>query len=99
MTDKLVQIPDEWYQLAEKNGISRVNVRQRYYTLDWPLEKACTTPVHARLKTWRRFQEKASRHGVGRRTFYSRLQRGMSPEEAAVRPIRRGKRYNDDFGF
>lgn len=78
-------ITPEDYATAEKNGIHRHLVYQRVNN-GWDIERAITEPVSKRcLKNglWDRWKHKAV---VCRRTFSSRIHRGMTPEQAALTP-------------
>lgn len=40
-----IKFPDEYYERAKKNGISRENLYQRVTKCGWSLEDACTIPI------------------------------------------------------
>lgn len=74
------------YEIAEANGISRKNVKQRldygYTILD-----AITKPLAVNRKNkeaYERWEKVCKENGIGFKTFESRLKQGKSEEEAAT---------------
>lgn len=92
----MIFITDEEYALAEKNGIPRHIVYTRVVTYDWEIDKAITTPVMGRDKRARKHPKKytdlAIQNGLNLCTFYSRLKKGWSYEDACMKAIPRGQR-------
>ncbi|NTW72883.1 MAG: hypothetical protein HGA49_11675 [Eubacteriaceae bacterium] len=85
-------------ELAKQNGISRQTFRLRICVFGWDQERAATQPLQNRksnivlLCEKRRIFPKeilnlAIKNGIKRNTFYVRIRRGMSPEEAATKPV------------
>lgn len=76
----------EW---AEEVGMSRITLRKRL-KLGWPLQVALSTPTdrqHARVQQ-RNARAQCDQAGVPLSTFYYRLSRGMS-EQDALKPHHR----------
>lgn len=74
------------YEIAEANGISRKNVKQRldygYTILD-----AITKPLavnRKNIEAYERWEEVCKANGIGFKTFESRLKQGKSEEYAAT---------------
>lgn len=82
-------VTPEDYEKAEANGLSREIVYHRVYHYGWDIERAITTPKknHGKWGNWKPYYELMEKHGVNRRTFYTRVGNGMSPEEAATKPL------------
>lgn len=79
----------EDYEIAEKNGISKVNVDQRINALGWTLEKAITQPMRVRFRhKYKEYVQLAESNGIPFITFRARVENhNWSPEEAAVTPV------------
>lgn len=79
------------YEIAEKNGISKGAVKSRVYGLGWTVQKAITEPLmkadFERPKEYYDYLEKAKSNGITNATYYSRIRRGWSPEEAATKEL------------
>jgi hypothetical protein len=87
-------ITDEAFRVAKGNGISRKNVRQRYWDYGWDIEKAITEPViKFSAPRWPMWKEIAEKNGVSSVLFNVRIGSGMTPEEAATKPKRVLKEY------
>lgn len=93
--------PDD-YETAEKNGIDKLLVYQRVNN-GWDVDRAITEPVNTwclHNGIWDQWKDKAV---VCYKTFASRLNRGMTPKEAATTPKisraevgKRQRRYTDE---
>ncbi|MCI0767380.1 hypothetical protein [Bacillus sp. TL12] len=82
----------EQYEIAEKNGISKVNVNQRI-DLGWTIEEAITKPIRV---TFRQKHDKyvklAESNGISFITFRARVEtHNWNPEEAATKPVMTAK--------
>ena len=71
------------YDIAEQNNINVNALNLRIRTLAWPMEKAVTTPVTQRGK-WTKYLKIAEQNGIKSSTFYSRIRKGIEPNEAAT---------------
>lgn len=85
----------EDYEIAEKNGINRINLESRFYRRNWNKERALTEPVRYKANLWGIHREQCREIGLSRQSFYKRIRlEGMNPEEAATTP----KRSNNRLG-
>jgi hypothetical protein len=88
-------ILESHYKIAEDNGISRKNVRQRYYDYLWSIERAITEPIkQVKQSTWSEWKDIALKNGIYNELFHVRLKKGWLPEKAATEPITKRKKYN-----
>ena len=91
---------DEDYEIAKQNGISKSTAYQRFYLFGWTKEDTLFKPVKPNKGLWTDRKEKAV---VCAGTFYSRLQLGWTPDEAAYTPSvspsapRNGKITPEDY--
>lgn len=76
--------PDD-YDIAEKNGIPQNIVYDRVINGGWDVDKAVSKPV--RKKKYSNWIKKAAQNGISRHTFYARVKRGMSLEEAVTKEV------------
>lgn len=81
----------EDYEIAEKNGISRELAYSRFYDNHWDKERAITQPKRREQGLWKQWQAIAEEHGICQSTFYSRLNVGLEPEEAATKTLGKNK--------
>jgi hypothetical protein len=81
-------LTDDDYKIAAKNGINYNIVYSRFYEYKWSKEDAITKPLH-KPNLWPTYRDLAYEHGVGQDTFYIRVRSGMTPEEAATKPLRK----------
>jgi hypothetical protein len=73
--------------IAKANGIDYLNAYNRVHKLNWPVEKAITTPLKRKEdQLWPKYRELAAKHDIKHWCFFQRLKRGMSPEQAATMP-------------
>lgn len=85
---------DEDYAIAKENGISRHRAYIRMYELGWSKHDAITKPLQHLM--WPKYKEQCEQNKVSQVTFYKRVQKGMSPDEASTLPPReRGGRYKN----
>jgi hypothetical protein len=87
-------ISNKAYHIAKENGISRKNVRQRYWDYGWDIEKAITKPIEKNPSEWLKWKEIATTTGVCNPLFLQRIRHGMTPEQAATTPVNRYKKHN-----
>lgn len=78
------RISSEQYQIAESNGIGRKTLHTRVYLNDWDMERAITQPVIKHEGIWNQWEPVSK---VSKTAFYTRIHRGMTPEEAALTPM------------
>jgi hypothetical protein len=78
-------LTEEDYAIAANNGISRKRAYQRFYQNGWEKERSITQPI-VKGTLWEKFSEKCEVIGITKAAFYSRVYRGMSPEEASSYP-------------
>lgn len=82
------------FEAANLNGIPRELLHQRYYQYHWNLERATTEPPTPRNAPSEvsDLVDLAIENGISRATYYLRVSKGMSPEEAATKPTaKRGR--------
>lgn len=79
MVDEVIK--QEWIDEAKKNGISLDILRHRLLTADWHIEDAISTPKGHRNK-YGEYVRIAKENGIKRCTFYNRIYKGYTPEEA-----------------
>lgn len=79
----------EQYEIAEKNGISKVNVDQRINVLGWTLEEAITKPMRVKFRQkYKEYVQLAESKGIPLITFRARVEKhNWDPEEAATTPV------------
>ncbi|MGF6951905.1 putative DNA-binding protein (UPF0251 family) [Neobacillus sp. B4I6] len=95
LTDDLT---DEHYLIAEKNGISRKNVKQRFWDYGWSIEKAITKPIPVKTSEWENWKETAIQNRVSNALYTQRVKNGMTPEQAVMMPVgSRGVRPQKKF--
>ena len=74
-------------ELAKRNGIGYQTASERVNKLKWSVEKAITTPVKRKEDhLWPKYRDLAAKHQITSNCFYIRMQKGMSPEQAATTP-------------
>ncbi|MGX5569541.1 nucleoside permease [Bacillus toyonensis] len=79
---------------AATNGISTKTLYYRLYRSDkWELEEALTAPPgtvrHSYKGEYTEWLEISAKNGIGKDTFYSRLNGGWSHYDAATKPVKR----------
>lgn len=79
-------LTDEHYQKAKENGISKRVAYQRFYQYGWDIKKAISEPVRKYPNLYPKWKKQCEEIGISQRAFYNRIQRGMTPEEAATTP-------------
>ncbi len=87
-------LEESHFELALSNGITRVLLHQRYYQSLWDIERATTEPVTPRNAPSEvsDLVDVAVENGISRATYYRRVDKGMSPEEASTKPTaKRGR--------
>ena len=88
----------DWAEVAASNGIGYNTFRARINVYGYSMERAATQPVQdnkIQLKEAREKQKKypielielCKRNGIPSKTFYQRISRGMTPEQAATMPV------------
>lgn len=100
MTDNFLTPED--YEIAEKNGISRELAYSRFYNNHWEKERAITQPKRGTTSVWKQWKEVAEANGIRESTFYSRLNVGLEPEEAATKEVAKNgaggsKHFSDEL--
>jgi hypothetical protein len=74
--------PDD-IEIAKSNGISYPLVNKRFYQLGWTKEKAITQTVRKKVLVWESYKDVSL---VSEYSFYDRIKKGMTPEQAALTP-------------
>jgi len=74
------------YELAEKNGIGYHTLNSRVQKHGWDIQRAITQPVQKRNKEGKRWNEWKDKAVVGKSTYLSRVNKGWTFEEAALKP-------------
>lgn len=87
---------EEDFLTAEANGISRRLANQRVEVGGWSIDRAITEAPNRRnegfQRLWEEWEDIAKQNGVSRRNFWQRIRTlGLTPEEAANRPIRKSR--------
>ena len=85
-------ITEEHYKIAKENGIQEATLYRRVHQYGWDIEKAITTPPIPRQSRSRKHPKKytdlALANGVCLITFYARLKRGWTYEQASsIKPL------------
>ena len=87
------ELTEEHFQIAEKNGISRKNVRQRYWDYGWEIEKIISTPILKRDSSeWYHWKATCQQNGISSTLYCNRIKKGMTPEQAATTPVKKYKK-------
>jgi hypothetical protein len=76
------------YEIAAANGISMKHVFRRVKYSGWSIERSITEPV----KKYKEDKHEsmiiiAERNGISRTTYMKRIKEGMTPYEAATKPV------------
>lgn len=74
--------PDD-IEKAKRNGISEERAKARFYKYGWTVERTITEPVYQPKYSWAQYKDVSL---VSMNTFYQRIQKGMTPEAAALTP-------------
>jgi hypothetical protein len=82
-----IYLSPEHYEIAESNGIPAKLLYARVYTNSWDIERAISQPVQQRTGIWKEYQEACKKIGLHKTTFFYRMKKGMSPEEASTEPV------------
>ena len=81
-------ISEEEYKIGLKNGIKRQTMYRRVYQYGWDVEKAIATPPIKRECRARKYPKEitdlALKNGICLITFYARVRKGWSLEEAST---------------
>ena len=88
----------QWAEIAEKNGICYNTFTSRVNKWGWDMERAATQPLQDKreqITKMNRLQQKYpdkylelyKKNGIPQKTFYKRISKGMTPEQAATMPI------------
>ena len=73
----------EDFATAEKNGISEERAKARFYKMGWSKQRAITQKLKKPQHDWNKYHHQSL---VTAQTFYQRIKKGMTPEEAALTP-------------
>lgn len=81
-------ITPEEYEIAEKNGIDYRSMYNRVYSLGWKKKRAMTEPIkrHRSHQSHKGWVDKAIENGIPAMTYYSRIAKGMTKEDASSLP-------------
>ena len=93
----MIYITEEQYKAGIKNGIKKPTIYTRVFEYGWDIEKAINTPTIKKEYKARKYPKKytdlALSNGICLITFYSRIKKGWSYEDAAtIKPIPRNER-------
>jgi hypothetical protein len=69
--------------IAKSNGISYERVNKRFYQSGWTKERSITEVVKKKVLVWEKYKDISL---VAQGTFYDRIKKGMTPEQAALTP-------------
>ena len=84
----MLYLTDEDYAIAASNGISKKNAYQRFYDYGMSKEEAITKQIRQYVGVWIKWKDICIKHGVTNPLFNYRLRKGMTPKEAATKPVR-----------
>lgn len=80
----MYKLTDEDYRKAwDKHRISKTTLRARFYKYNWSLEKSLNTPLQKKENIYLR---KAKENGILPQTYFTRIWRGWSKEQACSTP-------------
>lgn len=83
----------EGIRIAEENGIGYDLFRVRVKRLGWDKETASTqTPMTTKNSQYHEYYEIARKNGISKTNFRMRLSRGMKPELACRKPLKKNGR-------
>jgi hypothetical protein len=83
------------FEKAARYGVPEARVKQRFYSLGWSKERSITQKYRPVKNVWGQYKDRAV---VTPATFYNRLDRGWTHEDAATIPlIPNGKKYKQPF--
>ena len=77
---------DEDIKVAVSNGLNVQTVKDRVYKYGWEINRAITQPIQKRNKEGKRWNEWKDKAVVGKSTYLSRINKGWTFEEAAMKP-------------
>jgi len=95
-------ITPEEYQIAAQNGISPKVLESRVRKYAWDKQRAITQPVR-KFKDHKEWAKVAEENGISYHTFWQRLRKGWTYEQAATMPkikpseIKRYRRYPKEY--
>lgn len=81
----------EQWLIAKENGLSSITVHNRINRLGWDIEKAISKPVKPKRKLTSEQIEKIKEKGFKCATIRSRMEKGMSFEEAINTPLKHNR--------
>ncbi len=87
----------EDYQAAEKNGIGYNMLYRRVYQMGWNVDKAINTPPRKYQFREQKRLRIALENGVKKKTFLTRVYKGMPSEEAAKKPVKKLRATMEDM--
>jgi hypothetical protein len=91
----MMYLTDEDYETAEKNGLKKATVHNRFYHLGWSKERSISAPFKVSL--YEQHEEDCKENGVSYDLFYSRRAKGMTSKQAATTPVKKPKLTDKDF--
>ena len=78
----------EHYEIGMKNGLKKPTIYRRVFQYGWDINSAITIPAKSReyrsRKHPKKYTDLALKNGICLVTFYSRLKKGWSYEEAST---------------
>ncbi|PGA40081.1 hypothetical protein [Bacillus toyonensis] len=87
----------EDYEAAEKNGIGYYMLYRRVYQMGWDTDKAINTLPRKYQFREQKWLSLALENGINKMTFLTRVYKGMSPEEAAKKPVKKLRATMEDM--
>lgn len=89
----MYKLTDEDYRKAwDKHRISKTTLRARFYKYNWSLENSLNTPLQKKESIYLR---KAKENGILPQTYFTRIWRGWSKEQAcSIPPMWKKKSHN-----
>lgn len=83
--EETVEFTEEELKRIKKHGLTRDRVRTRILKEGWNKEEAINTPLKKMTTEEAEFYKRlAKENGIPMSTFYKRVQRGMTPQQAAT---------------
>lgn len=84
--EETVEFTEEELKKIKKHGLTKDRVRTRILKEGWDREKAIHTPITRMTSEEAEFYKRlAKENGIPMSTFYKRVQKGMTPQQAATK--------------
>ena len=79
-------ITEEDFEVAESNGIKASTLKNRVYRDGWDIDRAITQHVEKHDPSCQGWNDWKDKSVVGKSTYLSRVRKGWTKEEAALKP-------------